>query len=123
MCTSKALPLVCVLRAEYGHPLGVIKGRGAIDVTDVLQARVHVANGRSLTVSRHEDLTKAFGEPCRGRAKFLTLEYEITGKAGEMYEYEMRGHLARPISIEVLREQRIFMLSLSRYRVVVGLSF
>lgn len=97
---TKAMPLITIVRAVYGHPLGVIKGRGAFDVTDVLQSRVHLAKGRSVVLKRHEDLTELFGEPCAGRAKCLTIEYEIMGKAGEFYEYELDGKLQNTISIE-----------------------
>ena len=97
---SKSKPLITVVRAIYGHPLGVIKGRGAFDVTDVLQARVHLSRGRHVVLRRHEDLTQLFGEPCAGRAKSLTVEYEIMGKAGEFYEYELEGRLQNTISIE-----------------------
>ena len=48
-------------------------------MTDSLQARVHAARGRFCIVKRDEHLPSWFGEPSLGRAKTLTVEYEING--------------------------------------------
>ena len=69
---------------------------GAFDVTDSLQARVHAARGRFCIVKRDEHLPSWFGEPSLGRAKTLTVEYEINGSAGEMHESAARRPGLRP---------------------------
>lgn len=97
---SKTTPLMTILRATWGHPRGVIKGRGAFDVKDALQYRLDSTNGRYCAISHLEDLTDIFGEPCQGRAKHLVIEYEIMGKAGELYEYEINGRLAKDINLK-----------------------
>ena len=74
-----ARPLINIVRAQYGQPGGIKNGRGAFDVTDSLQARVHAARGRFCIVKRDEHLPSWFGEPSLGRAKTLTVEYEING--------------------------------------------
>lgn len=97
---SRTMPLMTILKATYGHPRGVIKGRGAFDVTETLQYRVDSTAGRYCAISRCEDLTEVFGEPAQGRAKQLVIEYEIAGKAGELYEYENGGRLAKAINLD-----------------------
>ena len=94
-----ARPLINIVRAQYGQPGGIKNGRGAFDVTDSLQARVHAARGRFCIVKRDEHLPSWFGEPSLGRAKTLTVEYEINGSAGEMHEYELNGKLMYPMSV------------------------
>jgi len=76
-----ARPLINIVRAQYGQPGGIKNGRGAFDVTDSLQARVHAARGRFCIVKRDEHLPSWFGEPSLGRAKTLTVEYEINGSS------------------------------------------
>ncbi|KAJ1445860.1 hypothetical protein M885DRAFT_625787 [Pelagophyceae sp. CCMP2097] len=98
--SSKQRPLITLLRAWYGHPKGVVQGRGAFDVADVLQARIDGTGGRCCAVGRGEDLTQLFGEPAAGRAKCLVVEYEIAGKAGELSEYESRGRLERALVVD-----------------------
>ena len=58
-----ARPLINIVRAQYGQPGGIKNGRGAFDVTDSLQARVHAARGRFCIVKRDEHLPSWFGEP------------------------------------------------------------
>lgn len=96
----RTMPLMTILKATYGHPRGVIKGRGAFDVTETLQYRVDSTAGRYCAISRCEDLTEVFGEPAQGRAKQLVIDYEIAGKAGELYEYENAGRLAKAINLD-----------------------
>ena len=50
-------------------------------------------------MKRDEHLPSWFGEPSLGRAKTLTVEYEINGSAGEMHEYELNGKLMYPMSV------------------------
>ena len=92
-------PLISIIRAQYGQPGGIKNGRGAFDVTDSLQARVHAARGRFCVVKRDEHLPSWLGEPSLGRAKTLTIEYEINGSAGEMHEYELNGKLMFPMNV------------------------
>ena len=101
LLAGKAMPLMSIVSAWYGHPRGVVDGKnyGAFDVTEILQSRVDSTNGRYCMISHREDLVKMFGEPCQGRSKQLVIEYEIAGKHGELYEYEIGGRLAKEISL------------------------
>lgn len=100
LLASRTLPLISIVRATWGHPRGVVKGRGAFDVKEALQYRIDSTNGRYCAITQREDLAELFGNPCQGRSKHLVLEYEIAGKAGELYEYEVGGHLAKDISLD-----------------------
>ncbi|KAJ8601585.1 hypothetical protein CTAYLR_005246 [Chrysophaeum taylorii] len=100
LASRSMMPLLSIEKATYGHPRGSIKGRGSFDVRDALQYRVDSTHGKSCVISAFEDLTKLFGEPCAGRAKHLVVEYEIAGKAGELYEYEIGGKLAKDINLD-----------------------
>lgn len=100
LASRKLVPLITILKAIWGHPRGAIKGRGAFDVTQALQYRVDSTMGRYCAISRQEDMSVLFGEPARDRTKNLVIEYEITGKAGELHEYEIRDRLAKDVDLD-----------------------
>ena len=45
--------MINIVRAQYGQPGGIKNGRGAFDVTDSLQARVHAARGAGSDCKGH----------------------------------------------------------------------
>ena len=69
------------------------------DVTEFMQGRVDQGGGRYLFLSKNENLTKLFGDPCPGREKCLTIHYEILGTEGKVEALESDGHLITPVSI------------------------
>ena len=79
LATPTRPPLVKVGRATYGHPLGAKRGRGAFDVTEVLQGRVDAADGAFLEMKHTEDLRALFDDPLPGMRKELVLDYELMG--------------------------------------------
>ena len=83
----------------YGHPRGLNKGRGAFDVTEILQARVEESGGTFLELSNDEDLKELFGDPCPNRRKNLIINYEIHGAHGKLEEQEVEGRLRKPINL------------------------
>ncbi|CAN0301177.1 unnamed protein product [Scytosiphon promiscuus] len=93
------IPLVVVFSAVYGSPGKSSRGRGKIDVTEFMQGRVDLAEGKYLFMSRKEPLTDLFGDPCPGRDKCLVLRYEIVGTEGRVESVESDGRLLTPISI------------------------
>eukprot|EP00903_Cladosiphon_okamuranus_P020991 g19283.t1 len=93
------LPLVVVFSAVYGSPGDPSRGRGKIDVTEFMQGRVDLADGKYLFMSRKESMTDLFGDPCPGRDKCLVLRYEIVGTEGRVEAVESDGRLLTPISI------------------------
>ncbi|CAM9410853.1 unnamed protein product [Ectocarpus sp. 13 AM-2016] len=93
------LPLVVVFSAVYGSPGEPSRGRGKMDVTEFMQGRVDLADGKYLFMSRKEPLTDLFGDPCPGRDKCLVLRYEIVGTEGRAEAIESDGRLLTPISI------------------------
>ena len=52
----KVPPTLVLGPCTYGHPRGLNKGRGAFDVTEILQARVEESGGTFLEISNEEDL-------------------------------------------------------------------
>ena len=64
-------PLVRVIKATYGHPLGSRRGRGAFEVTESLQGRIDVTGGQFLAMDHSEDLKALFGDPAKGMRKVL----------------------------------------------------
>ncbi|CBJ33660.1 hypothetical protein Esi_0545_0009 [Ectocarpus siliculosus] len=93
------LPLVVVFSAVYGSPGEPSRGRGKMDVTEFMQGRVDLADGKYLFMSRKEPLTDLFGDPCPGRDKCLVIRYEIVGTEGRAEAIESDGRLLTPISI------------------------
>ncbi|CAN0150103.1 unnamed protein product, partial [Pylaiella littoralis] len=93
------LPLVVVFSAVYGTPGEPKRGRGKIDVTEFMQGRVDLADGKYLYLSKKEPLADLFGDPCPGRDKCLVLRYEIVGTEGRAEAVESDGRLLTPISI------------------------
>ncbi|CAN0282227.1 unnamed protein product, partial [Ectocarpus fasciculatus] len=88
-----------VFSAVYGSPGEPSRGRGKMDVTEFMQGRVDLADGKYLFMSRKEPLTDLFGDPCPGRDKCLVLRYEIVGTEGRAEAIESDGRLLTPISI------------------------
>lgn len=70
-----------------------------IDVTEFMQGRVDLADGKYLYLSKKEPLADLFGDPCPGRDKCLVLRYEIVGTEGRAEAVESDGRLLTPISI------------------------
>ena len=95
----KSPPSLILGKCWYGHPRGLIKGRGAFDVTEILQARVEESGGTFLEVNHREHLDKLFGDPCPNRRKNLVINYEIHGSSGKMVAEEVEGHLKKPVDL------------------------
>jgi hypothetical protein len=95
----KVPPTLILQSCSYGHPRGLIKGRGAFDVTEQLQARVEESGGTFLEINRAEDLKSLFGDPCPNRRKNLIINYEIHGSSGKLQAEEVEGHLKKPINL------------------------
>jgi hypothetical protein len=95
----KTKPRLIVAKAMYGHPHGVVRGRGAFDVTEILQARIDQAGGSYLTIHHSENINRMLGDPCVGMRKELTLEYEVTGSRGLEERVEARGFLTKPLKL------------------------
>merc|ERR1711865_524484 len=92
-------PKLRLFKGTYGHPRGPIRGRGAFDVTEMLQARIDMNDGDFLEISRDESLKAIFGDPCVGTRKELTLQYEIVGSRGEVKQLEARGKLMQDLHL------------------------
>eukprot|EP00520_Triparma_pacifica_P015534 CAMPEP_0118636470 /NCGR_PEP_ID=MMETSP0785-20121206/2643_1 /TAXON_ID=91992 /ORGANISM="Bolidomonas pacifica, Strain CCMP 1866" /LENGTH=350 /DNA_ID=CAMNT_0006527605 /DNA_START=86 /DNA_END=1135 /DNA_ORIENTATION=- len=95
----KSPPTLILGECWYGHPRGVQNGRGAFDVSEVLQARVEESGGTFLEISRLESLKDLFGDPCPNRRKNLVINYEIHGSSGSFVAEEVEGHLKKPIDL------------------------
>jgi len=87
-------PKLVVRKATYGHPRGVIRGRGAFDVTEYLQARVDDGGGNYLEIRSDEALADVLGDPCAGVSKTLVVEYEVLGRHGQVRHSWRRAPLA-----------------------------
>jgi hypothetical protein len=95
----KKPPTLILHSCSYGHPRGIIKGRGAFDVTEVLQARVEESGGTFLELGHDENLKDLFGDPCPNRRKNLIINYEIHGSSGKLTAEEVEGHLKKTIDL------------------------
>ncbi|GMH85104.1 hypothetical protein TrST_g2760 [Triparma strigata] len=95
----KSPPTLILGKCWYGHPRGLIKGRGAFDVTEILQARVEESGGTFLEVNHRENLKELFGDPCPNRRKNLVINYEIHGSSGSLKGEEVEGHLKKTIDL------------------------
>lgn len=69
------------------------------DVTEFMQGRVDLAEGKYLFLSKEEHLSGLFGDPCPGRDKCLMLHYEILGSEGKAESVESDDRLLTPINI------------------------
>jgi hypothetical protein len=67
-------PLVKVNKAQFGHPLGGRRGRGAFDVTEILQGRLDETDGAFLEIPHTENLYELFGDPAKGMEKDLKID-------------------------------------------------
>ena len=95
----KSPPTLFISNCTYGHPRGLIKGRGAFDVTEILQSRVEESGGTFLEVGHEEDLKTLFGDPCPNRRKNLIINYEIHGATGKFKTQEVEGHLKKTLDL------------------------
>lgn len=64
-----------------------------------MQGRVDLAEGKYLFLSKEEQLSELFGDPCPGRDKCLMLHYEILGSEGKAESVESDDRLLTPINI------------------------
>jgi hypothetical protein len=69
-----------ILRAFFGHPTNVLK---TFDVTEPIGIMAAKSNKqKQLIIPRTLNLIQAFGEPCRGIRKALTINYRVMGMSG-----------------------------------------
>ena len=92
-------PKLVVKKATYGHPRGVIRGRGAFDVTEYLQARIDDGGGNYLEIRSDEVLADVLGDPCAGVSKTLVVHYEVLGRQGQVKQLEARGKLQHAVEL------------------------
>ena len=62
-------PRLVVRKATYGHPHGVIRGRGAFDVTEFLQARVDDGEETSCALALRRSSRTSLATPARASRK------------------------------------------------------
>jgi len=100
--------------ATYGHPKGVVEGRGAYDVVEILNGRLDLYDDNLLEIRSDENLCALFDDPSigmtihiflidfgwlTGRRKVLKIDYVIDGRQGELEEEEVSGLLLNPVAI------------------------
>ena len=95
----KSPPTLVLGNCMYGHPRGLIKGRGAFDVKEKLQALVEESGGTFLEITNLENLRNLFGDPCPNRRKNIVINYEIHGAIGKMTCEEVEGRLKKSIDL------------------------
>ena len=78
----KSPPTLILGSCWYGHPRGLINGRGAFDVAEVLQAKVEESGGTFLEIERSESLKDLFGDPCPNRCVFSSFFKAVVVLAG-----------------------------------------
>ncbi|ETV79434.1 hypothetical protein H257_07445 [Aphanomyces astaci] len=80
--SQEVFPSLIVSRAYFGHPTNVLKTFDVTEPVGVLAAKGNAA--KSLVISRQMDLVAAFGDPCRGIRKALTVNYQVLGMGGTL---------------------------------------
>lgn len=93
---AKCLPVLQVHRASFGHPHDMTK---VFDITSKVQDIVQRQGGYQLKISKEEDITTHFKDPCRGVRKVFQVGYECLGLAGLIRVREVDGFLQASLRI------------------------
>ncbi|ETW00263.1 hypothetical protein H310_07649 [Aphanomyces invadans] len=79
---QEVFPSLVVSRAYFGHPTNVLKTFDVTEPIGVLAAKGNAT--KSLVIPKQLDLVAAYGDPCRGIRKALTINYQVLGMGGTL---------------------------------------
>ncbi|KAF0698661.1 Aste57867_10755 [Aphanomyces stellatus] len=80
--SHEIFPSLLIARAFFGHPTNTLKTFDVTEPIGVLAAKGNAA--KALAIPRTLDLISAFGDPCRGIRKALTINYQVLGMGGTL---------------------------------------
>ncbi|CAK4624123.1 hypothetical protein LEN26_018729 [Aphanomyces euteiches] len=80
--THEVFPSLMISRAFFGHPINTLKTFDVTEPIGVLAAKGNTS--KCLVIPSSMDLIQAFGDPCRGIRKALTINYQVLGMGGTL---------------------------------------